>query len=277
MDQVKIPLETFSQYIQHSHNIFKHFNSIYRVTHNTHRFRFVPPGGYAFDESTFLNMPVASCIVVQAEINGETVTRPYTPVTLPDELGHFDLVIKNYEKGSMSKHIHEMRVGDRLLVKGPISKIPVTANMKREIGMIAGGTGITPMYQVIRHVLQLPNDNTKLSLLFANVGPNDILLKHELDTLAQQHPDRLRVVYTVDRVSEGDDWKEEVGFVNKEMIERYMPKPSSPDDESVLVMVCGPPGMMQLISGEKTKDFKQGELTGLLKESGYSEKNVFKF
>ena len=33
--------------------------------------------------------------------------------------------------------------------------------------------------------------------------------------------------------------------------------PTKKDDESLLVMVCGPPGFMKLISGDKTKDYKQ--------------------
>jgi len=61
------------------------------------------------------------------------------------------------------------------------------------------------------------------------------------------------------------------------MLKNLLPMPSKKDDESLLVMVCGPPGFMKLISGERTKDFKQGELIGLLKDLGFTEKNVFKF
>jgi len=41
------------------------------------------------------------------------------------------------------------------------------------------------------------------------------------------------------------------------MLKKVLPLPAKKDDESILVMVCGPPGFMKLISGEKTKDFKQ--------------------
>lgn len=34
--------------------------------------------------------------------------------------------------------------------------------------MIAGGTGITPMLQLVRQVLKDKSDKTELSLLFAN-------------------------------------------------------------------------------------------------------------
>jgi len=50
---------------------------------------------------------------------------------------------------------------------------PKTVNAKR-IGMIAGGTGITPMLQLIRQVLKDSDDKTELSLLFANQVGTDL-------------------------------------------------------------------------------------------------------
>lgn len=41
------------------------------------------------------------------------------------------------------------------------------------------------------------------------------------------------------------------------MLKKLMPLPANKEDESMLAMVCGPPGFMKLISGEKTKDYKQ--------------------
>ena len=43
----------------------------------------------------------------------------------------------------------EMKVGDKLDFKGPILKRAYKPNEYEHIGMIAGGTGITPMLQVI--------------------------------------------------------------------------------------------------------------------------------
>lgn len=57
-------------------------------------------------------------------------------------------------------------------------------------GMLAGGTGITPMYQVARAVLQDPKDTTNFSLIFGNLTEDDILIRDLLDDLARQHPDR---------------------------------------------------------------------------------------
>ena len=43
--------------------------------------------------------------------------------------------------------------------------------------MIAGGSGITPMLQVIAAVLDDPDDDTELALLYANHTEGDILVR----------------------------------------------------------------------------------------------------
>ena len=53
--------------------------------------------------------------------------------------------------------------------------------------MIAGGTGITPMYQVAKALLQDPQEYTTISLIYANLSEADILIKDELDKLASTY------------------------------------------------------------------------------------------
>ena len=48
-----------------------------------------------------------------------------------------------------------------------------------DTGMLAGGTGVTPMYQVANAILKNPADKTKITLLFANVSADDILIEEE--------------------------------------------------------------------------------------------------
>ncbi|KAJ4708303.1 NADH-cytochrome b5 reductase [Melia azedarach] len=241
-----------------------------RVSHNTHLFRF------SFDPSAKLGLDVASCLLTRApfgqDAEGKTkyVIRPYTPISDPEAKGYFDLLIKVYPEGKMSQHFASLKAGDVVEVKGPIEKLRYSPNMKKNIGMIAGGTGITPMLQVIEAILKNPDDNTQVSLLYANVSPDDILLKQKLDILATSHPN-LKIFYTVDNPSK--NWKGGTGYISKDIVTKGLPRPS----DDTLILVCGPPGMMKHISGGKAKDYSQGELSGILKELGYTEQMVYKF
>ena len=63
---------------------------------------------------------------------------------MADDKGHLDFVIKKYPNGPMSTHFHDMKPEQRMEFKGPIPKYPWQPNMHTHIGLIAGGTGITP-------------------------------------------------------------------------------------------------------------------------------------
>ncbi|KAJ2342746.1 hypothetical protein GGF43_005856, partial [Coemansia sp. RSA 2618] len=239
------------------------------INHDTSMFRF------ALDPNEELGLDITSCFVVKAKLGDDAkpTIRPYTPVSPEHARGYFDLVVKNYPAGKMSSHIHNLAPGDELEIKGPIPKHPYKTNEFKEIGMIAGGSGITPMLQLVQHVLNDPNDHTKMTLVFANRSEDDIILRSVFDSYAQKHPDQFRVVYTVDKAS-SRDWAGEVGFVTKAMAQKYMPDASK---DNVLVAVCGPPPMMKLVSGPKAPDYSQGEVGGIFKELGYTSKQVFKF
>jgi len=175
------------------------------------------------------------------DAQGNAVSRAYTPISSDDELGYFELVVKVYEQGKMSRHLDSMKVGDSIELRGPKGKFIYQANMKFSIGMLAGGTGITPMLQIIRAIQKNPQDKTEVSLIFANVNRDDILLKEELDDLVANDK-RFKVYYVLNNPSEG--WTGGVGFISQAMIEQHMPPPNVDS----LILMCGPPMMMKAMT-----------------------------
>jgi len=216
-----------------------------------------------------LNLPVSSFVLTKALIDGKDLMRPYTPIH-QDKPGLLNLLIKVYPQGNMSKHIFNLKVGDHLEIKGPMPKLKYTANMKKHIGMLAGGTGITPMLQVVNEIVNNPEDKTQVTLVFANVEERDILLRHEIDHIAAKHK-HIKVHYVLEKPPAA--WAGSSGFVNIDMIKQFLPQPS----DHTLIYVCGPPGFMQALSGTKAPDFSQGELVGALAAAGYTKEQVFKF
>ena len=161
-------------------------------------------------------------------------------------------------------------------MKGPIKKFEYKANKYSHIGMIAGGTGITPMYQFVQGILDNSTvDKTRISLVFSNKSRNDLLLGTELSEYQKAY-NQFHLYMTLTQ-STPFRWLGGIGHVNKSILEATMPKP---DEKNTVIFVCGPPTFMKAISGDK--DFssgapKQGELGGLLKEMGYKSNQVFKF
>nr|GEY45351.1 NADH-cytochrome b5 reductase-like protein [Tanacetum cinerariifolium] len=118
--------------------------------------------------------------------NPDTGRSRYTLISDPDSKGYIDLIIRIYPEGKMSHHFDKLKPGDVVEVKGPIQKLRYTPNMKKHIGMV--GQESLPCFQIIKAILKNPDDNTKVTLIYANVSPDDILLKKKLDMLAASHP-----------------------------------------------------------------------------------------
>ncbi|KAI9297873.1 ferredoxin reductase-like protein [Neoconidiobolus thromboides FSU 785] len=241
---------------------------VQNLTHDTRLIRLEIPNNGS------LNLPVASCVVTRkpAKEGEKPVIRPYTPTSDDSAVGHFDFIIKKYDTGAFTPYLFTLKEGDSLDVKGPFPKYLYKANTLNEIGMIAGGTGITPMLQVVRKILLDPKDKTKVSLIFANKSENDIILKKEIDSLVKSHPDQIKVHYVLDKKPRGFEGTE--GYVTKDLIKKYLP---SNEDKDSVIFVCGPPGLMNTVSGAKASPQAQGELKGYLKELGYTAEQVYKF
>nr|XP_056703610.1 NADH-cytochrome b5 reductase 3 [Euleptes europaea] len=229
------------------------------ISHDTRRFRFALPS-----PDNILGLPVGQHIYLSARIDGNLVIRPYTPVSSDDDKGYVDLVIKIYfkgvnpkfpEGGKMSQYLEHLKIGDTIDFRGPSGllvykgkgafairpdkKSEPVIKYAKHVGLIAGGTGITPMLQLIRAVVKDKDDPTICHLLFANQTEQDILLRPELEEIQVQHSDRFKLWYTLDRASE--DWNYSQGFVNQEMLKDHMPPPA----DDVLILMCGPPPMIQ--------------------------------
>ena len=153
----------------------------------------------------------------------------------------------------------KLQIGQTMRIKGPKGAMVYTPGMVRHFGMIAGGTGITPMLQIIRAIVRgRPrnggNDTTKVDLIFANVNFDDILLKDDLDSLAKED-DGFRVHYVLNNAPE--KWDGGVGFCTPEMIkvsfdcsslviyaddvsQEKLPAPA----KDIKILLCGPPPMV---------------------------------
>lgn len=202
-------------------------------THDTKTFRFALP-----DDAT-LDMLPGDHLFVHATINGKAVKRPYTPSSLPGTVGYFDLTVKRYEAGVISRHIHDQKVGDTVMMSGPNTGGHWVDGMAKRVGFVAGGTGITPMISIIRWILAKRLD-VELSLTFANKTEADIIFREEWDRDARAHPN-FRVYHVLEQPPAG--WPMGVGRVTADIMRVQLPPPGL----ETIVFLCGPPPMVEAL------------------------------
>ena len=219
-----------------------------QISHNTVNYHFKVQGDVVLDPGQHVYFTSGG------------VRRPYTPISVAHSEGATDLVfvIKLYEKGAMSGVLRKLQKGDILSGEvRPFTKFryascgwyflgaPLKAGEEstprhaRCIGMVAGGTGITPMFSVMRSILGNLFDTTVMYLLFANQSVDDILMRAGLEKLQKEYPERLKIWFTVDSLppQHTDTWRFSTGFISKEMLQFL---PSRALD---LCLICGPPPM----------------------------------
>ncbi len=191
-------------------------------------------------DDDILRIPVGTHLQVSVPINGQNCVRYYTPISSRAEQGAFDLLIKTYPNGKVSQHFSNLKIHQTVKFSGPIGRMSYVCNMTKEIGMIAGGTGISPLLQILAHITINPQDTTNISLIYCNETEDDILLRDELDELAEKFP-RIKIHYVLNKPNK--KWNGDIGYISEDLISKYLPKPSS----NSRLFCCGPDPMMKSV------------------------------
>ena len=114
------------------------------------------------------------------------LTRQYTIISEPQSSrSDIQVMIKLYDKGPMSQLIKDWQVGQEVPWKGPLGEFEYRQNEENaSVVMFGVGTGIAPLVQIARAIVNNPEDETFVKLHFGFRNVISILLKDELKRLA---------------------------------------------------------------------------------------------
>jgi cytochrome-b5 reductase len=199
-------------------------------------------------------------ISLRTFIDGKELVRFYSPVSRNSDYGHLDLMIKIEESivnKPMERFLAKLKPGDTVDFKGPVGGFEYHRNMYREIGLIAGGTGISPMVQIIRSIANHPEDDTHARLLYGNYNEEDILCRDELSYYALT---RSNIDVYISLNNPPGKWAMGAGFVNEDVIKKGLPPPAN----DIIILLCGPPPMIKV-------------MVAILKNLGYTDQMIFSF
>lgn len=162
-----------------------------------------------FQEQLHKDMPIKS------------VMRAYTPSRWGP--GYVEFVIKVYfpengrPGGAFTPLLDKVRIGETVDTKGPLGEYEYLGDgyyslthqpkrYARHVCMIAGGTGITPMWQVLE-ALQRDRDTPFVSLIYCARSITDLVLVDEINNVKRCNPNRLNVHYVLSQPPPSEDWK----------------------------------------------------------------------
>ena len=115
---------------------------------------------------------------------------------------------EQYPNEKLSKYLDSLSVGDKAKFSQPFGKMTYLGNQrfklqgtevkKSKIGLIAAGTGITPIYQIMQAMHLGQDKSCDVKFLYSNKTLDDVLLEQELNKIDSEMSN-ISMNYTITR------------------------------------------------------------------------------
>lgn len=239
-----------------------------KLSHNVYKITLETIEALELDDSSFF---------VYIHKADERFKRPYTPILYSSKQLVF--IIKFYNTNGVADYICAKDIGDLLLLSHPIYELPLKDCKGENVLMLAGGTGITPMLQVLNSL----KTNVHYTIVWSNRNEEDIVLREDLvDTQNKFTLYNVLSNPTQEIKTNGTEQEDKPSIKGKILYSRLTKdllqsiliemsfKPS-------FVYCCGPDEYLKDVCGSKAQDKTQGELGGIVKQLGFTPNEVYKF
>lgn len=194
--------------------------------------------------------------------NGEEARRSYSISSSPELDEPLTITVKRIVNGEYSRYLNDkLRLGDLLQTIGASGffVLPEQPEKYRRIIFMAAGSGIAPVYALIKTILKL-HPSISVLLIYSNSNSQNSIFVNQLNDLQSKYSDKLSIQLLFSRSADAFGSR-----LTPESLEMFMRKhrTSYVDD---LFYVCGPPDYMRMITYR---------LTTLGVEPGRIKKEIF--
>lgn len=188
---------------------------------------------------------------VVVNLDGREYRRAYSLSSAAHHGDQAVITVKRVSGGLVSNWLNDqLKAGDTLRVLGPSGNFTVTpdAAMARNLLLVAGGSGITPLMSITRTLLEC-EPLTRIHLFYGNRGLDDIIFRDALCMLEQEYDERLSVIHVLENPPEA--WQGETGRLDRATFSRLLDGVLADNPLTELeVFTCGPEPVMQGVQDE---------------------------
>jgi len=139
--------------------------------------------------------------------------------------------------GRVTTALHNCNVGDKVFVRGPLGNgFPVEEWEGKNIVLIAGGIGITPLRSLYYYICDNRDKYGELTFIYGARSSKDLCFKEEIFEIEKKEK---TCHITIDVEEEG--WTRHVGFVPDVLMK------VSPSPKNSIAITCGPPIMIRYV------------------------------
>ena len=127
-------------------------------------------------------------VSIGVEVDGVRLWRCYSITSQPGA-ATLSITVKRVPGGKVSSHLHDaMQVGMTLLVLPPAGSFR-PRNPDADLLLLAGGSGITPLFAILRHALQ--QGRGRVRLIYLSQQSDSVIFGAALTALQARYPERL--------------------------------------------------------------------------------------
>ncbi|MCS6821840.1 MAG: ferredoxin--NADP reductase [Microscillaceae bacterium] len=181
-------------------------------------------------------------------IEGEEFRRAYSLCSSPFANEPPSVAIKRVAEGKVSNFLNDtLKEGYTLTSLPPkgVFTTDLSAHQKRHFVFFAGGSGITPIFSLLKSVL-LVEKESKVSLIYANRNIHSIIFKQDLEQWQQQYANRFQMIHILEQAP-SLSWQYPTGYLTPEMIKELLAQLPQMNIRDTEYFMCGPAPMMQII------------------------------
>jgi ring-1,2-phenylacetyl-CoA epoxidase subunit PaaE len=195
---------------------------------------FDAPGGFAFQPGQSLT--------VRRIVDGAEARRSYSicaPAGDRPRIG-----VREVSGGAVSRWlVRDVKPGDRIEALPPSGRFVPDVGPAGHHGLIAAGSGITPVLSIAASVLR--NPDSRVTLLYGNRRSHTVMFADELADLKDRYPDRIAITHVLSREARDVDLFS--GRLDADKLRTLLPIVCDPQSVDHW-WLCGPYG---LVTGAK--------------------------
>ena len=169
--------------------------------------------------------------------HGQTERRPYSIASSPDDAvrhRRLEFLVKVDAMGTIGPHLAAVQPGSRIDFEGPTGAFTLGTAPAPAYLFVAGGTGISPLRAMLRHLIAT-DGGVPLSVLYSARVPEEFAFRQELERLARRRLIQLQLTVT----GQTDAWDGVRGRIAMATLERALPS------KDAVCYLCGPPAMVE--------------------------------
>ncbi|MGV3588442.1 MAG: 2Fe-2S iron-sulfur cluster-binding protein [Adhaeribacter sp.] len=198
---------------------------------------------FAPEAANAISYEAGQYLTLVLKMQHQEIRRSYSITSVPLLGEPLTIGVKRIENGLMSRYlVDRAQPGDQILTTGAggFFTLPPGVSTYKQLFFLAAGSGITPIFALIKAVLHTHLD-ISVVLIYSNHEPGTTIFREVLTQLENKFPDQFRIEFLY---SNSPDLTR--AHLHKDLLKQFLATYGQANLPEILCYVCGPLNYMRM-------------------------------